>query len=101
MESDDRIVDEQAEAAADEAGDIGGDAPSYDGDEEDRAVAEGGGGEAEGFEQSEEELVERTEHFDEHRSPCRDAFTDEAESDRSDAAYSEPDEVDPADGAEG
>ena len=58
-------------------------------------VEEAGGGEAEGFEQSERELVERAENFDEHRSPRRDAFEAEDESDRSGASDGEPDEVDP------
>ena len=63
--------------------------------EERRPVEESGGGEAEGFEQAEAELVEQAENFDEHRSPRRDAFEPEEESDRSTASYSEPDEVDP------
>jgi hypothetical protein len=61
--------------------------------EERRPVEEAGGGEAEGFEQAEAELVEQAENPDEHRSPERDAFTGEKEADRSTASYSEPDEV--------
>ncbi len=66
-------------------------------EEERRPVEEAGGGEAEGFEQSERELVEQAENFDAHRSPRRDAFDGEEESDRSSAAYSDPDEADPPD----
>jgi hypothetical protein len=38
--------------------------------EERRAVDEAGGGESEGFEQAEQELIEHTSHGDEH-SPAR------------------------------
>jgi len=50
--------------------------PQFDADrahrhaEERRAVEEGGGGESEGFELAERELIERTSHGDEH-SPSR------------------------------
>jgi hypothetical protein len=44
-----------------------------------RPVEEAGGGEAEGFEEAEAELIERAENFDGGRSPRRDAW-DEAES---------------------
>jgi len=55
-----------------------------------RPVEEAGGGEAEGFEQAEEELVDRAENFDEGRSPLRD---DWSEAERSDPSiYGEPDE---------
>jgi len=62
---------EQAEAAAAEAGAIGGrvssESSSQEGvDEAARPVAEGGGGEAEGFEEAERELVERASHGDQH-----------------------------------
>ena len=45
-----RSVEEHTAAAA-EAGSIGGRRPDYPGDEERRAVEEGGGGVAEGFEE--------------------------------------------------
>jgi hypothetical protein len=62
---------EEAEAAAAEAAAIGGrpssEPPSGEPtDEADRAVIEGGGGEAEGFEQAERELVEHASHGDQH-----------------------------------
>jgi hypothetical protein len=62
---------EEAEAAAAEAAAIGG-RPSSEPlseqpiDEADRAVVEGGGGEAEGFEQAERELIEHASHADQH-----------------------------------
>ncbi|HKO26085.1 MAG TPA: hypothetical protein VJU80_01390 [Solirubrobacteraceae bacterium] len=62
---------EEAEAAAAEAAAIGGrpssELPSEQPiDEADRAVVEGGGGEAEGFEQAERELIEHASHGDQH-----------------------------------
>jgi len=64
---DDR-VHEEADAAAAEAARIGG-SPSDDDEREqgpDRAVREGGGGEAEGFELAEDELIEHASHGDQH-----------------------------------
>ena len=52
-----------------------------------RSVEEAGGGEAEGFEQSEQELIERAENW-EGRSPEHDAFPAE---ERGDAEYGEAD----------
>jgi hypothetical protein len=63
--------------------------------EERRPLEEAGEGEAEGFEQAEDELIEAATHGDGGGDPESDAFTPEEESDRSTAAYSEPDEVDP------
>jgi hypothetical protein len=62
---DDDVVDEEERRAAEEAGHIGG-TPTYDVDldeidEADRAVVEGGGGESEGFELAEEELIENAD----------------------------------------
>lgn len=58
--------------------------------EAERAVEEAGGGESEGFEQAEKELIEQAENFDQGRSPELDAGQPEAE--RSPAIYSEADE---------
>jgi hypothetical protein len=62
---------EQAENAAAEAAAIGGrpssEPPAQDAtDEAARPVVEAGGGEAEGFEQAERELVEHASHGDSH-----------------------------------
>ena len=50
---------------------------------------------AEGFEESEEELIEAASHGEHRHNPAEDEFTPEVESDRSGAAYGEPDELDP------
>jgi len=57
-------------------------------------VEEAGGGESEGFEQAEEQLERNASHEDAGGNPSSDAFTPEAESDRSDAEYGEADETD-------
>jgi hypothetical protein len=64
--------------------------------EERSAVEEAGGGESEGFELAEEELIEHTSHGDEHATSkiTRDASR---ESDADDAEYGEADEEQPAD----
>jgi hypothetical protein len=91
--SDDPAVRREEAAAEAEAGAIGGPAPDVEGDEASRPVEEGGGGVAEGFEESERELAERASHGDEAGDPEDDAFSPEAE--RSTTRYGEPDEVDP------
>lgn len=57
---------------------------------------EAGGGESEGFELAEEELVEHASHGDQHTPSkiMRDAGKDE---EQSDAVYGEADEEEPAD----
>ena len=95
---DPRVLEEEA-AAGSEAAAIGGEAGEREDDVDPamRPVREGGGGEAEGFEQSEEELRAHAEHRDDLRSPTRDTMTPEEESDRSGAAYGEPDRFDAPD----
>lgn len=90
----DPLVAEQEEAAAAEAGSIGGQGHPTESDPAMQAVEEGGGGVAEGFEEAERELVERASHGDEKSTPETDAFTPEIESDRSTAVYGDADEVD-------
>lgn len=88
---DDPLVAEETAAAAREAGALGGRAHS---DEHDPAMApvyEAGGGEAEGFEEAEESLIDNAEHGDFAPDPYNDAFTGELESDWSGAAYGEAD----------
>ena len=60
--------------------------------EERLAVEEGGGGESEGFELSEQELIEHASHGDQQKPSriIRDAPAEEDE--ESDADYGEPDE---------
>jgi hypothetical protein len=60
--------------------------------EERRAVEEAGGGEAEGFELAEQELIEHASHGDEHSTTriIRDA--EQGEEEPTDTYYGEPDE---------
>jgi hypothetical protein len=57
------------------------------------AVDEAGGGQAEGFELAEQELIEHTSHGDGHSTAkiSRDAYL-EGDSEATDAEYGEPDE---------
>ncbi|MHB1537341.1 MAG: hypothetical protein ACYCUM_08930 [Solirubrobacteraceae bacterium] len=55
---------EQEQLAAREAAGIGGPVPEDDLDPAERALREGGGGEAEGFEEAEDELIEHASHGD-------------------------------------
>jgi len=98
-EDDPPIGGEEAAAAA-EAASIGGRRPDYDVDDEHRdeswrPLEEAGEGEAEGFELAERDLIDEAAHGDQGRSPERDAFAPEVESDEADPVYGEPDEVDP------
>jgi len=89
---DDLVAREEAAAAAEAAG-IGGRVPH---DAEDPAldpVYQAGGGEQDGWELAEAELVENATHGDGHGQPERDAFTPEAESDRGSVVYGEADEI--------
>jgi hypothetical protein len=93
--SEDPLVREQEDAAAAEAGGIGGrgGAPA-ESDPAMQPLEEAGQGVAEGFEDAERELVERAAHGDERSTPETDAFTPERESDRANQVYGEPDELD-------
>jgi hypothetical protein len=91
----DPIVDEEAEAAAAEAAEIGGPAPDDAVDDPaQRPLVEGGEGEAEGFELAEEELIENASHGDQKSFPDRDAPPPE---EPSDTEYGEPDQAIPDD----
>jgi hypothetical protein len=84
-------VAEQEQAAAEEAGAIGGATPDYgDEDPATRPLDEAGQGESEGFEQAEDELIRSASHEDNLGTPGADAFPDE---ERSGATYGEADEV--------
>jgi hypothetical protein len=65
-DDDDDFADEEAAAAATEARAIGGAAGDEDLDLSERPVREAGGGESEGFEIAEDDLVEHASHGDEH-----------------------------------
>ena len=91
----DPIAEEEAEAAAAEAAEIGGPAPD-DGVEDpaERPLAEAGQGEAEGFELAERQLADNAAHGDQKRFPNRDAGSPE---EPTDVAYGEPDQAIPDD----
>jgi hypothetical protein len=66
-------VKDEAEAAAAEAGHVGGDAPVESDDPAQQPLIESGQGESEGFELAEKRLQDIASHGDEHRFPDRDA----------------------------
>jgi hypothetical protein len=59
-----------------------------------RPLEEGGQGYAEGFEQSEDDLIEAASHGDEAGDPVAERFPPEPESQLAGGVYGEPDEVD-------
>lgn len=85
-------------AAAAEAAAIGGRQPDLGGvfddeiDEAERPVLEAGGGDEEGFELAEHDLIRNASHDDGEGYPERDAFTPERESDRATVEYGQADE---------
>jgi hypothetical protein len=95
-ESEERFEQHETDEAAEEAGAIGGRRDPNE-DPAEQAVEEAGGGEAEGFEQAEEDLIEFASHGDPAPDPSTEAFTPEAESDLGTAEYGEPDEEEPDD----
>lgn len=90
-----RRVEEEAEAAAEEAGEIGGQAPVESDDPAQQPLIESGQGESEGFELAEARLRDIASHGDEHRFPDRDVRKPE---DREEVERGEADESIPADG---
>jgi hypothetical protein len=97
------FITRQEWEAAEAARAIGGyhpDVAGVDPDEVDPAMApvyEAGGGEAEGFELAERDLIRNASHDDGEAFPELDAFTPEVESDLSTAEYGEADEEQPPD----
>lgn len=89
---DDVLVAQEESAAAAEAGRIGGEVPAESDDPAMEPVYEAGGGEAEGFEAAEEELIENASHDEGRGQPERDALSPEFEADRSTAVYGETDQ---------
>jgi hypothetical protein len=90
-ERDEQEVREEEEAAAAEAAQIGGRSGMEGMDEAERATAEHGGGEAEGFEEAEKLLEEEATHGGAFGNPLQDAGGVEAEPDP--ATHGEADEV--------
>jgi hypothetical protein len=96
----DPLVRQQEDAAAAEAGSIGGRVPEYDdeegrpADEEARPVMEGGEGVEEGFETAERDLRETATHGENRYDPDGRDFGDEESAGEGDAIFGEPDEID-------
>ncbi len=93
--ADEEVVEREAEAAAEEAGRIGGKRPADEPDSPEAPVREGGGGESEGFEEAEELLRERAQHSEPGGDPLVDRGAPEPE--RDDVEHGEADRVGPAD----
>jgi hypothetical protein len=92
-EAPDPIAEEEADAAAAEAAEIGGPAPDDPVvDPAERPVVEGGEGQAEGFELAEADLIDNAEHGDQKRFPNRDSGLPE---EPTDTVFGEPDEAIP------
>jgi hypothetical protein len=88
---DEALVREEEQAAAEQAGEIGGAGGADEvTDEAKRPLAEAGQGEAEGFELAEQELIDKSENL-QGPSPRNEAMPVEEE--RSDAEYGEADEA--------
>jgi hypothetical protein len=94
-EKDEQEVREEEDAAAAEAGRIGGRSGMEGMDEAKRASAEHGGGESEGFEEARELLEEQASHGNPYGDPLRDAGQVEEDVDRS--VHGEADEVESSD----
>jgi hypothetical protein len=90
MQDDRNTIREEEEAAAAEARRIGGRSGMEGMDEAERAAAEHGGGEAEGFEEAEQMLEEQATHGDPAVDPLADASAPEADEEL--AEYGEADE---------
>lgn len=90
-EPDKDLLGDEERAAAAEAARIGGRSGMEDMDEAERASAEHGGGEAEGFEEAEKLLQEQATHGDPSIDPLEAAFEEEAEEER--AVYGEADSI--------
>jgi hypothetical protein len=84
-------VDREADAAAKEAGQIGGRSGLEHLPESERAPAEAGGGVSEGFEQSEELLREQAQHGDSFADPVADRPKAEGAAGRDHGEYGEGD----------
>jgi hypothetical protein len=100
----DPLVRQEEDAAAAEAGSIGGRAPEYedeegdDVDEETRPLIEGGEGVEEGFETAESDLREAASHGENRYDPEANVFGDEESAGEGDAVSGEPDEIEVPDG---
>ncbi len=92
----DKLVAREEAAAAAAAAAVGGPGGPSSGDPAMDPVLEAGGGEAEGFEAAEAELIESASHGNGGRDPIADAFPPE-EAAAEKAVYGEADEIDTSD----
>ena len=90
--------EQEAAAAGREAAGIGGRAGDEDLDPAERPLAEGGEGEAEGFEVAEEDLIEAAEHGDSEADPLAEAFSEEPDPRERLAEPGEADHEEPSEG---
>ena len=90
IHGDEDYVAEQERAAAEEAVAAGGGPPSPEAEEAERALAEAGQGESEGFELAEEELIQNASH-EELGAPDPMDLAGELEATEIDAEFSEAD----------
>ena len=91
--TDDAFVAQEEAAAAAEAAGIGGRVAPDAGDPALDPVYQAGGGEQDGWEEAEQELIENATHGDGRGDPERDAFSPELEADRATVVYGEEDQV--------
>jgi hypothetical protein len=100
---DDPLVRQEEDAAAAEAGSIGGRAPEYedeegdDVDEETRPLIESGEGVGEGFETAESDLRETATHSENRYDPEANPFGDEESAGDADVQAGEADEYEKPD----
>ncbi len=100
----DPLVRQEEDAAAAEAGSIGGRSPAYEdeegdsADEETRPLIEGGEGVEEGFETAESDLRDAATHGENRYDPAAQDFGDEESAGEGDAVSGEPDEIEVPDG---
>ncbi len=87
----DALVAQEEALAAAEAAAIGGIVPHDVDDPAMDPVYQAGGGEQEGWEAAEADLIENATHGDGGGNPERDAFTPELEADRATIVYGDPD----------
>ncbi len=90
---DEELSEEEESAAAAEVRAMAGPQISDADDPAMEPLYQAGQGDQEGFEAAEEDLIENATHGDGGGNPLRDAFSPEAESDRSDVLYGEPDDI--------
>ena len=84
---DETLVAQEESAAAAEAASLGGHGAPDAEDPAMQPLYEAGQGDQEGWEAAERDLIENATHSDGGGNPLRDAFSPEAESDRSSAVY--------------